>query len=93
MIAPAYRPAFLNLTTAGGPIEALGFVANHGHEKIKPGIPAQTQAKMIAGAKGLLGTNFDYLSDTYRRLEHLDIEDTYISELYKAVVALQDASA
>ncbi len=91
MIAPAYRPIWLRLDTADGPIEALGFVANHGHENIRPGIPLQKQAEMIARAAGILGTNFDYLSDTSEHLELMGIEDTYISELYAAVGALRDA--
>ena len=42
-------------------------------------------------AAGILGTNFDYLSDTREHLELMGIEDTYISELYAAVGALRDA--
>ena len=92
MIAAWYRPKWLNLDTAGGPIEALGFVANQGNDRIKPGIPLPDQAKMIARAKGFLGTNFDYLSDTHERLKFLEIEDNYVSELYAAVNALRDTS-
>jgi len=47
---------------------------------------------MIARAKGFLGTNFDYLSDTHERLKILEIEDNYVSELYAAVNALRDTS-
>jgi cation transport protein ChaC len=92
MIAATYRPTWLKLDTAGGPIEALGFVANQGHERIKSGIPLPDQAKMIARARGFLGTNFDYLSDTHERLKILQIEDTYVSELYAAVNARRDTS-
>jgi cation transport protein ChaC len=92
MIAPAYRPTWLSLDTAGGPIEALGFVANHGYKNIRPGIPLHDQAKMIARAEGSLGTNFDYLSDTHERLELLGIEDLYVSDLYAAVGTLQATS-
>ena len=92
MIAAAYRPTWLSLDTAGGPIEALGFVANHGHERIRPGIPLHNQAKMIARAEGILGTNFDYLSDTHEHLEFLGIDDIYVSDLYAAVGSLHDTS-
>jgi len=93
MIARAYRPVWLNLDTAGGPIEALGFVADHVHEAIKPGIPLHDQAKMIARAEGVLGPNFDYLLNTQEHLEILGIKDTYVSELYTAVCNLRDADA
>lgn len=92
MIAAAYRPTWLSLSTASGPIEALGFVANHGNERIKPGIPLGDQASMIAQAQGILGTNFDYLSDTHERLQFLGIEDTYISDLFAAVGSLRATS-
>ena len=92
MIAAAYRPTWLGLDTAGGPIKALGFVANRDHERIRTDILALDQARMIARAKGFLGTNFDYLSKTHERLNLLEIEDNYVSELYAAVVALQDTS-
>ena len=50
MIADAYKPAWLTLQTAQGPVEALGFVANHGHDRIRPGIPLDQQARMLAVA-------------------------------------------
>jgi len=92
MLAPVYRPIWLKLDTVAGPIEALSFVANHDHEKIKPGILLQNQAKMIARAKGMFGTNFGYLSDMHEHLDILGIEDTYVSELYAAVGALLETS-
>lgn len=88
MIAPAYRPTWLKLETLAGSIEALGFVANRANENIIPDIPLKKQAKMIASAKGALGTNFEYLSDAMRHLELLEIEDPYVSELYDAVRSL-----
>ena len=93
MLAPVYRPIWLDLDTVAGPIEALGFVANRDHEKIKPGLLLQDQAKMIARAKGMFGTNFDYLSDMHEHLEFLGIEDAYVSSLYAATNALRGQSA
>ncbi|OUS05340.1 hypothetical protein A9Q96_12020 [Rhodobacterales bacterium 52_120_T64] len=92
MIISAYRPTWLNLDTKDGPIEALGFVANHDYEGIIPDIPMHDQAKMISRAEGFLGTNFDYLSNTHDHLKLLEIEDTYVSELYAAVDNLRDTS-
>ena len=59
---------------------------------IRPGIPLPDQARIIARAKGFLGTSFDYLSDTHERLKLLEIEDDYISELYEAAKVLRDTS-
>ena len=93
MIAPAYRPAWLALDTPAGPVEALGFVADRGMDNIRPGIPLDTQARMIASAQGVLGTNFDYLADTHAHLQLLGIEDAYISSVVAATRALRDTMA
>lgn len=92
MFFSSYRPTWLGLDTEGGPIEALGFVVNHDNDKFVSGISMHDQAKMISRAEGFLGTNFDYLSNTHEHLQHLGIEDTYISELYAATGALRDRS-
>lgn len=93
MLLPVYRPVLLDLDTVAGPIKALAFVANRDHEDIKPGIPFDEQARMIAHASGFLGDNFDYLSNVYEGLEVLGVEDPYVSELYAATVALRETSA
>lgn len=89
MIAAAYRPAWLSLATGDGQIEALGFVANRGHERIRPGIPLPDQARMIARAAGVLGSNFDYLSNTHEHLELLGIDDNYVAELRAAAGSIR----
>ena len=89
MIASVYRPTWLQLETAQGPVEALGFAADRTHERIVPDIPMQEQARMIAEASGLLGTNFDYLADTQAHLSLLGIVDPYVSELLARSQALR----
>ena len=93
MIAGSYRPTWLSLDTAQGPIEALGFVANRENERIKPDIPLNEQAEMISKACGLLGSNFDYLSNTRTSLELLEIRDDYISGLYAAATSLRTSAS
>lgn len=88
MISGVYRPTWLKLATAHGPIEALGFVADRMHERIVPDIPLPEQARMIARASGLLGTNFDYLADTRAHLNLLGIVDPYVNELHARARAL-----
>lgn len=92
MITKAYRPIWLMLETALGPIEALSFAANHGHEKIVPDIAVQEQARMIAHAEGFFGTNFDYLADMQAHLALLEINDDYVADLHARVGALRSAS-
>lgn len=92
MLAPVYRPIWMSLDTEAGPIEALGFVANHRHEDIRPGIPRQQQAKMIAHASGVFGTNLDYLLDLHENLQYLGIKDPYVSALHADIEALRSTS-
>jgi glutathione-specific gamma-glutamylcyclotransferase len=89
MLIPVYRPVWLDLETVAGPVEALGFVANHAHKDIRPGIPLRQQADMIARARGMFGGNFDYLSELHERLCLLGVEDPYVSALYAAADALR----
>lgn len=89
MIFDAYRPAWLRLETAQGEIDALSFVANHGHDLIRPGIPLDAQARMIAAAEGMLGPNFDYLDNTLRHLALMGIDDPYIADLHAAATRLR----
>lgn len=92
MIASAYRPIWLTLETVLGPIEALSFAANRAHERIVPDIPAPDQARMIAHAEGLLGSNFDYLAAAHAHLTLLGIEDAYIADLHLRAEGLRAAS-
>ncbi|MFZ1813506.1 MAG: gamma-glutamylcyclotransferase [Rhizobiaceae bacterium] len=82
MISSAYSPVWLVLETRFGPVEALSFAANRGHERIRPDIPLTEQARMIASARGFLGTNFEYLESTHAKLALLGIEDLYIADLH-----------
>lgn len=93
MIASAYRPVWLVLQTAQGPVEALSFAADHASERIVSGIPLEEKARMIAAASGFLGSNFDYLAEARAQLARLGVEDGYIDELYAQAVALRAAQA
>jgi cation transport protein ChaC len=92
MIASSYRPIWLTLETVLGPVEALSFAANRAHERIVPNIPLPDQARMIAHAEGLLGSNFDYLANTHAHLTLLGIEDAYIADLHSRIEGLRAAS-
>ena len=89
MIAGAYCPIWLPLETALGVVEAIGFVANHAHNRIVPDIPVDEQANMIAQAEGLLGSNFAYLADMHDHLVLLGIEDSYVADLYSRVTKIR----
>ena len=91
MIAPAYRPVWVEVATAEGTVRALGFAANHDSEDIVTGIALDEQARMIAYAEGLLGSNFAYLDDMHAHLALLGIEDSYVRELHARAAAFRAA--
>lgn len=93
MIGSGYRPVWLALETAAGPVEALGFAADHASEQIVPGIPLDEQARMIAGASGFLGSNLDYLAETRAQLARVGVADPYIEALFARVAALRGGAA
>ena len=91
MISHAYRPVWLQLDTVIGRIEALAFAADHSSDRIDTTIPIAEQARMIAKAEGMLGSNAEYLTETRERLALLDLDDPYITDLCTRVAALRAA--
>lgn len=91
MITDGYIPTWTTLSTDHGPVEALTFRVDHAVEDIVPDIPLGQQARMIAEAEGLIGTNFAYLDDMRRHLALLDVADPYVEDLYARVTALRSA--
>jgi cation transport protein ChaC len=89
MIAEGYVPTWSMMSTDHGPVEALSFVADHAAENIRPGIPLDEQARMIAVAEGLLGTNFAYLDNMHAHLSALNVSDPYVDDLFARVTALR----
>ena len=88
MIRGGYLPRLLPLRTPQGPVQALVFLANPGHESYIGALPLAQAAATIAVASGRLGRNRDYLSQLDAQLLRLGIADSYIHQLWAAVQAL-----
>jgi len=80
-VAPAYRPVFAEVSTAGGTIEALAFVADHAAAMICPDLTRAEQVRYIATGRGFLGTSLEYLENLAAHFAALGIEDQEISGL------------
>jgi len=80
-VAPAYRPVFAEVSTAGGTVEALAFVADHAAAMICPDLTRAEQVRYIATGKGFLGTSLEYLESLAAHFAALGIEDQEISGL------------
>ncbi len=48
-------------------------------------LPLEETAAIIARSAGVLGTNRQYLENLVAQIEHLDIEDAYMTQLLKQV--------
>jgi cation transport protein ChaC len=81
LLGHAYRPAFANVTTHLGNVEALTVVANHGADNICPDITREEQFCCIATGKGFLGTSLQYLENISTHFEAMGIEDFEVLEL------------
>jgi cation transport protein ChaC len=85
MIRGGYRPALLPVSTPQGEITALAFTPNLAHPDYVGELPLKETAAIIARGAGVLGTNRQYLENLVAQIEHLDIEDTYMTQLVEQV--------
>jgi glutathione-specific gamma-glutamylcyclotransferase len=88
-LADGYLPQRVSALLSGGRVvEALTFVADSRHEAYAGELPLVEAAERIATARGMRGTNRDYLSRTLEQLETLGIRDTMLAALGRAVAAV-----
>jgi cation transport protein ChaC len=86
MMSGAYEPRWVNAEIAErGRARALAFVTNRSHPRYEGPLAEERAARRIAVAKGLLGTNREYLYRTVRHLAALDIDDGPLRSLERQV--------
>ncbi len=85
MIRGGYSPALLPLHTPQGPLTALAFAPNLGHADYVGELPMTQTAAIIACGEGVLGSNRQYLEYLVAQLDHLAMDDPYMSELLEHV--------
>ena len=88
MLRNGYCPTWLAVATPQGPVTALVFVSNRGHEGYAGDLSLPQAAGIIATACGVIGSNRDYLEQLAAQLDALAIEDAYITQLLRQVQAL-----
>ena len=100
MLTAAYEPTWVRVFVRGQrhrergtpppktPITALTFVIDPGHPQYAGELTAQTQAKLIASASGVLGPCADYLEDTVSALREHDLADDELEGLLRNVQAV-----
>ncbi len=80
-IAHAYLCKFIEVQTAGGPIEALTFMANHERDSIRGDLSHDEQVHLIATGQGIIGTSAAYLDSLAEHLAEFDIKDAEVMRL------------
>jgi cation transport protein ChaC len=93
MFSGTYRPAFMEVETPQGPVEALTFLIERENERYAPELSDEETARIIATASGGLGENFDYLDSLARHLQELGIEDRHIFDLHEMCRKLRARAA
>jgi len=73
MIRGVYKPRWLTVVTRSGRVTALCFVVDRRHEQYAPSLPENRVVDMVGHARGRQGSNVEYLLNTCRHLEELDI--------------------
>jgi glutathione-specific gamma-glutamylcyclotransferase len=85
-----YKPRWMKLHTAEGPVTALGFVVNRGGRTYAGKLDEEAVGRALAGACGHLGSGPDYLYNTVSHLEERGIHDRHLWRLQELVAELID---
>lgn len=81
MVVGSYTPKWVTVHHARGSHAALTFVMNRQHRSYRGSLTQAQTAKIIAHAKGVLGSNADYLFDTMAHLNELGLGDKPLDDL------------
>jgi glutathione-specific gamma-glutamylcyclotransferase len=93
MVSGAYAPRLVPVETHAGPVRAVAFVINRGHERYAGFLPDDEIARILADACGRLGTCAEYLFQTVAHLEELGVHDRSLAALAKHVRTLTGGPA
>lgn len=82
LVSYAYDERWLPLRLSDGrEVEAVVYVSNPAHAQYVGGLTLEEQAAIIAGARGTMGPNADYLRATVASLETLGLHDADLAAL------------
>jgi glutathione-specific gamma-glutamylcyclotransferase len=81
MLSGAYRPRWVNLRSAEGPLRAITFTVNRHHPRYAGRLDEAAVAAKLAEAGGALGRCQDYLFHTAHQLDLIAVHDSYIRRL------------
>ena len=85
----AYRPALIFVHRGAERVRALTFLPTAQAPQFVPGLDRETQARAIAAAAGGMGSNQDYLHQTIREMERLNLPTEKFQALERRVLQLK----
>jgi cation transport protein ChaC len=88
MVVGSYHPRWVRVDSAGRTLHALTFVVKRDHPQCACGLSLDEQARVIATAKGAVGSSLDYLERTRVALVSHGVVDSYLEALAGMVAAL-----
>lgn len=91
MITAAYVPTWISGRTSAGPVKALTFTINHGHQRYSGKLDEERVVTALASAEGPIGRCADYLFNTHEHLRALGIHDPQLTRLCRLVRARHGA--
>ncbi len=91
MATTVYRPRWVRVRTAGGPVSALTFVVNRAHSRYAGRLSDSRIVEALADAEGAIGSAADYVANTVACLRKLEICETRLGALSDRALALRAA--
>jgi cation transport protein ChaC len=85
MLSGSYLARWVRLASPAGPIAAVTFVANRGHDRYAGRLPVARIAELLARARGPLGESREYLEQTVAELQRHGARDGAMHALLRAV--------
>ena len=93
MLSGAYLPSWVKVKAHNGKaIKALTFVIKRNHPSYAAPMPDEDSVKIIAEARGIIGSNSEYLFNTEKALKAEDIKDNKLKKLSEMVKHYQNSS-
>ena len=87
MLTSVYRPRWLRVRSAAGPVEAIAFIVNRAHPRYAGRLADARILEAVAAAQGPLGRCADYLSETVASLRALGICEPGLARLNDRLAA------
>jgi len=88
MLSGAYRPRWVRVVTAEGPVDAITFTIDPANPRYAGRLAEDEIVRVVATAVGRLGPCTDYLFKTAEALAGLGLEDRTLQRLKRRVEAL-----